>query len=293
MLRIGRLGRCELGPDCDGFCRCAHLPSVMAHHDPDILITRIIDSRDTAADWNAFEAFAAADPGMYRELALAQRDHRLLCAQMRAQSGVAEYVSAPVHMLHRDGAHPRSVRIEEHLVGRAVGAGVAGRGTTADQDSASSRRLRPLATWSGWAAAAVLTLAVIGRGGPQVNNSPSLSGSGALGSGASVLPIGTPETITAGLTFDDAQSALNAYLAQGKQDGRVITQQPMRILAMEQLPDGGGYRLVYERPIIESAIVSRPYGLNASGSDDPSSPTRLRMEPLRMTPRERQRGEIQ
>ncbi len=268
----------------------------MANNDPDILITRIIDSRDTPADWNALEAFAAADPGIYRDLAMAKRDHRLLSLEVQARTGVADRVSAPVHMLHRDATHPRAVRLDSDIsyVAGSAGHGFS-RGTGKVREGSVTSRSRLVATWSGWAAAAAVTLAVIGRGGgPHVSSVPgsSMQVSPNTQQLAGVVPIGTPDTLTAGLTFDDAQSALNAYLTQGKQDGRVLTQQPMRILAMEQLADGGGYRLVYERPIVESAIVSRPYGLNSSGFEDPATRTRLRMEPLRITPREQGRGEI-
>lgn len=267
---------------------------MMPNHDPDILITRIIDGRDTPEDWSAFEAFAASEPGIYRELAIAKRDHRLLSLHIETQTAVAERISAPVHMLHRGADHPRALRITDE-VQHAGELHLAAKRNRTEHGSVTARS-RSVAMWGGWAAAAAIGLAVIGRGGGALREdnllSPSLTNDNTP-SHASVIPVGGAETLAASLPFGDAQSALDAYISQGKQDGRVLTQQPMRILAMEQLPDGAGYRLVYERPIVESAVVSRPYGLNASGFEDPLSPTRLRMEPLRITPRERSRGEIQ
>ena len=109
--------------------------------DPDILVTRVVDGRDTASDWRALESLASADPQVWRTLAQAQRDHRAMSREVRAQTAIAAHVSAPVHVLGRAGAP-------------AVG-----------EREAMSRRTRDVSTWAGWAAAAAIALAFVGRVG--------------------------------------------------------------------------------------------------------------------------------
>ena len=215
--------------------------------DPDILVTRVVDGRDTASDWRALESLASADPQVWRTLAQAQRDHRAMSREVRAQTAIAAHVSAPVHVLGRAGAP-------------AVG-----------EREAMSRRTRDVSTWAGWAAAAAIALAFVGR----------------VGVGPAALPADSSSEVTQagiGLPVGDAAGALQMYLNEGRQNGRVIGEQPMRMLGFEQLPDGAGYRVVYERPIIESAVVSLPYNLTPG---DLTQPTKLQLEP--MQPRRSQR----
>lgn len=101
--------------------------------DLDILVSRVIDGVAGKADWDALEALAAADPGVWRELALAQRLDQQLSAQARQEIAPAQWVQAP-----------------------------------ADEEPATAvtqRRARWAATWGGWIAAAVAALAFISRPG--------------------------------------------------------------------------------------------------------------------------------
>ncbi|MCX5691144.1 MAG: hypothetical protein NTV94_15385 [Planctomycetota bacterium] len=206
--------------------------------DPDILVTRVVDGRDTAADWRALEAMASADPSMWRVLAQAQRDHRALSRAVRGQTAVAERVSAPAHVLRR------------------------AEGSYSFQREAMARRTRQVSTWAGWAAAAAIALAFVGRVG--------------VGPATSAGPIdGTQAGLS--LPVSNAADALQTYLNEGRQNGRVIGEQPMRMLGFEQLPDGAGYRVVYERPIIESAVVSLPYNLT---TDELSQPGMVQVQPV-------------
>ncbi len=178
----------------------------------DILVNRVIDGRDTAADWQALESLGSQDPEVWRTLALAQRDHRAIAAGVRHAGDLAARVPMPT--IDASRAHAPS-------------------------------RARRTSAWAGWAAAAMLTIAFIGRTiqSPTHNAGP-----------------GTSPLATASLEqpFTDAAAALQSYLSQGRQDGRVVTERPMRLLGLEQLPDGAGYRVLYERPIVESAVLGSP-----------------------------------
>ena len=98
----------------------------------DILVSRVIDGVASRADWDAIEAMAAADPGVWRELASAQRADQQLTREVRTETAAAAWVSLP----------------------------------TATTDLAAvqtQRRSRAVAMWGGWAAAAALALAVVGQ----------------------------------------------------------------------------------------------------------------------------------
>lgn len=89
----------------------------------DRLISRIIDARAAEADWRSFRSLAERDPGVWRDLAAAQRQHELLCEGVRAATAAADGVGLPL-------ADPRPLE----------------------------RRLDGVARWGGWAAAAALVL---------------------------------------------------------------------------------------------------------------------------------------
>ncbi len=89
----------------------------------DRLISRIIDARAEEGDWRSFRSLAERDPGVWRDLAGAQRQHELLCEGVRAAAAAADGVGLPL-------ADPRPLE----------------------------RRLDGVARWGGWAAAAALVL---------------------------------------------------------------------------------------------------------------------------------------
>ena len=89
----------------------------------DILISRVVDGLATDSDWRRLESLAEADPGVWRELAMGQRQQAMLC-------GVLDRELECVDLVDAYDANPRVIRF-------------------------------PGATWkwSGWAAAAMLGLA--------------------------------------------------------------------------------------------------------------------------------------
>lgn len=102
--------------------------------DRDLLISRVVDARASASDWVELDLLGASDPGVWRELAQAQRDKQLLDEAVERSIACAEHVDLP-----------RGVR--SHVPGRRPAGG------------------RMLA-WAGWGAAAALALVVWSGGRP-------------------------------------------------------------------------------------------------------------------------------
>src|SRR5882724_471238 len=99
----------------------------------DILITRVVDGRATPADWASLDALGAADASVWRELGQAQKADQLLTKVVGEAVAAVERVELPGN----------TVQIQAQ-------AGL-------------QRRLRKVGAWGGWAAAAAVTLAFIGR----------------------------------------------------------------------------------------------------------------------------------
>ncbi|MBL8887765.1 MAG: hypothetical protein JNK16_13990 [Phycisphaerales bacterium] len=177
----------------------------MSMAEKDILISRVVDGVAGAGDWVELDMLGAADSSLWRELAQAQRDKQLLDQAVGEAISIADVVALP----------------------------------KSEWSELGDRRLR-VPQWAGWAAAAVLAIAMF------------------------VMPRGgTPTGNTAGTFFPPAQmeeqtpdAALSSYLAKGKDEGRVIRQLP-EFVVLESKPaaDGLGYDVVYLRQIVERARV--------------------------------------
>lgn len=61
----------------------------------DILICRIVDRESSDADWAELEALAATDPGVWRRLALAEREHAVLTSGVDEAIAAADSVELP------------------------------------------------------------------------------------------------------------------------------------------------------------------------------------------------------
>jgi hypothetical protein len=133
--------------------------------DRDILISRVVDGRASASEWTALETMAARDPGVWRELATAQRDQRAIEMIVNDAGDAAESVDLPMR-------EAPDVRV-----------------------TASWSRLR---IWGGWMAAAVLAFAAAGQYF-QIN---LLRQAGTGGNGTSMLP---PGFANADAAFDEYQ----------------------------------------------------------------------------------------
>lgn len=114
----------------------------------DILISRVVDGVASASDLAELETVAASRPGVWRELAYAQRDQALLSQEVARAIAAADVVGLPA-------------AVETH-----------------HESLSLSSRWKKAGVWGGWAAAAVMALAYVGVG-PGGSNS---------GSQASLIP---------------------------------------------------------------------------------------------------------
>ncbi len=182
----------------------------------DILISRVVDGLAGDGDWSALERLGDADPTVWRELATAQRQHAMLFGAVEREIELADHVEAPE-------VHPSVIRFP--------GASV---------------------KWTGWAAAAAITLVwAAGRGG--------LGSAGNDGSyrppadTASLVPVsGAPEQY------------LQNYIDRGRQDGFVVGQmqsKPVVELRPVQVEGGTAYDVVYARVILERTRLPNVYRL--------------------------------
>jgi hypothetical protein len=179
----------------------------------DILISRVVDGVARPEDWDALEQMGAADSLVWRELAQAQRAEQVFRAAACEAVAVVDRVELP-----------RVVQAERQLKFRA------GR----------------VASWGGWAAAAAVTLAFLGRGQLGV---PS-------GQSAAILP-----------TFSSDQ-AIEHYLSQGKKEGKVLGEVPQRVLVdTVQMPDGR-LKVVFLRQFIEQKTMDQLRQLSTDEAGD-------------------------
>lgn len=170
----------------------------------DILISRVVDGVARPDDWDALEQMGAADSSVWRELAQAQRAEQVFRSAACEAAAVVDRVELPaVGVVHA-----------EHRL---------------------KFRAQRVASWGGWAAAAALTLAFLGRG--QVGAPP--------GQTASIVP-----------TFTSDQ-ALEQYLSQGKKEGKVLGEVPQRVLVETVQMADGRLKVVFLRQIIEQKTMDQ------------------------------------
>jgi hypothetical protein len=93
----------------------------------DMLISRIVDGEASTAEWREFETLAGVNLRLWRNLALAQRDHAALSQAVNQAGERAEAIALPT------AAH-RAAQGQSHL------------------------KLRRASAWSGWAVAALVAL---------------------------------------------------------------------------------------------------------------------------------------
>lgn len=180
--------------------------------DRDVLISRVIDGEASAEDWSALHAIARTDASIWSDLASAQQDHEELTAAVRVLSEPADRVEAPI--------------LEHATQGVSV-------------------RVRALATWGGWLAAASLALAwIMGGVGPGANVP--------AGNQAGLISISdAKQRVLPDLSPDEA---LETYVSNGAREGRVVALDPdLHVLSAAPLDGEGGYEVVYVRRIVERA----------------------------------------
>jgi hypothetical protein len=197
----------------------------------DLIMSHVIDGEATQGEWNEFEALADAEPRLWRELARSQRDAGAVHRALAAAGAVADRVAMPV--VTPVMAHP--AQPPSHL------------------------RLNRAGAWTGWAAAAIITIIA------AVEYRTLHSGSGGQQSG-----IGS--TVVNGDAVRNAADAWNNYLTLGKEDGTVLGEMPGRMLVETRpVPQGEGFEVIFIRQVMERRVVPDLY--EVTGLDDTGQPT--------------------
>ena len=186
------------------------MDSTTDNFDRDLLISRVIDEQASDDDWALLRRLGEKDATVWRDLAEAQHEHAELCRALESAVAVADGVEVP---------------IDQYIQTRFA------------------NRIRVVATWGGWAVAAVLVLAMV--------QNPSLSDPDMNVAGISAGPrLGevTPD------------QALQRYIEEGRRTGQVLEEIPARvILEVRPLADGKGVDVISLRQIIESTHVRTLY----------------------------------
>ena len=178
--------------------------------DRDLLISRVIDEQASDDDWALLRRLGDKDAAVWRDLAEAQHEHAELCRALESAIAVADGVEVP---------------IKQYIQTRFAG------------------RIRIVATWGGWAVAAVLVIAMI--------QNPSLSD-----------PDMNVAGIAAGPRLGEVtpDQALQRYIEEGRRTGQVLEEIPARVLLqVRPLADGQGVEVISLRQIIESTRVRTLY----------------------------------
>lgn len=195
----------------------------------DILIGRVTDGEATPGDWRELETMAGADSGVWSRLANAQRAHADLARAVDDELTVAELVASPAHEAMRGGMTPVAMRWR---------------------------------AYTGWAAAAALSLAWAGANGLGLR-APSLAGGNMAG-----IPLSTDELFS-------------QYVNKGKAQGVVLDELPMVLVESRPATATGGVadpagriEVVFVRRTLERAVVNDLYRV---GRDEHGEPTPVPM----------------
>lgn len=208
----------------------------MTAEDRDILISRVVDGTAREHDWSALEAMSATDAGVWRDIAVAQRQHARLVEEVGRAIEAADRVE---------------LEVEEPPI--VIGRISSGRGS--------------LARWGGWAAAAAVGLAWVSSvRGPIVDGDTNQS---SLGS--TMLPI-SADTVKQKFSNDDL---LQMYVDKGRDTGQVVGVVP-QYQVIEAVPAQGGrgqIEVYFARVIVERTLVNdwSQFSATESGELAPSS----------------------
>lgn len=207
-------------------------------HDPDILISRVVDGVATEADWAGLEQEAQRSPKLWRDVAIAQRQQLMLQQQVGLAVAVAERTELP----------PSFATLTQSPTPAVDPIGV-------------RTRFARVATWGGWAAAATLALAFLSQSPAKQTSTPSDQTAGF-----------SLDRLRGVLSSDDARSL---YLDAGQRDGTVLEEVPTKVLInVVPSPDGEGGEVTYLRQFIERTKVNDLYQFSR---DELGNKTMVRM----------------
>jgi hypothetical protein len=205
--------------------------------DGDVLLSRLLDGRGRAADWQRLREATAADAVVWDRLIGNAGDQDLLGDVVTAAGDRAVEMS----LLPAPGC------VDALPVPLALADAPRPDGRRADRGVRSARL--------GWLVAACLALGMV-----------SLSIKQRIGGENAAVPI------AAGVNLDNwsAKDFMNNYKDRASKDGTLVTEMPQRVV-LETRPcaDGKGYEVLYIRQFIERTVVDDLYKL---GVDDAGRP---------------------
>lgn len=210
----------------------------MAETDLDIIISRVVDGVATAEDWSELDRLGGADPGVWKDVAVAQRHQLLLGVALEREIGPSEFVEAPDH-------RPAVIRFP-----------------------GSSWK------WSGWAAAALVALAwSLGRMGVWSPSGPGHSPAGVV-SQAGFGPA-SPMSVSPATADEYLRRYIERGREDGTVVGQVENRP---VIEMRPVTVGGksGYEVVYARVIFERATLPDVYRFASDEAGSPV-PVRSRL----------------
>jgi hypothetical protein len=211
------------------------------------LISRIVAGEAEAGEFEQFTRLAERDADLWRELAMSQRDQAELVAVMEKAGAVAERIETAA-----EEEEPPMITIAR---GRA--------------DDSHHGPVRVAGAWSGWAIAATIGLAWFFGGLSQKFTQPAPNGDSPTqqaGIKPGIIPV------------SNASEALDAYVQKGREEGRLLSEHPQRLLVRTQPAESGdGIEVIYIQQFMERVVVPDVYRI--SGQDEHGRPTLVRFEP--------------
>lgn len=224
------------------------------HDDRDRLLSRVIDGETRQGDFDHLASLAATDPNVWTELADLRAQTTLLEAALDDAAAVANRVG-----LDRAGLHTARDIADAPLDDLDHG--------PYRFDRREARPGRAPTAWLGWAAAAVLGLALIGPWRMNPDGSPASAPTGTQQ--ASILPDLSsvanwnvpgvdPATPVAPASLTPEQ-AFAIYLATGRDRGRVLGEMGNRSVVEAHPTRDGRVEVVYVRRVVERDTIDAPY----------------------------------
>ena len=211
--------------------------------DKDMLISRVVDGVAGTGDWSELERLAASDSGVWRDIALAQRDQRLLSEAMAPAFAAADVTALP-------DADAIAYKFRP------------------SQEASPQRRWTRVLAFGGWAAAAAIGLAFAQHAKNQ-NSAIEQAQQAGL---ASIFdnPVSSLKDKVS------ADEALELYRVRGRQEGRYVMEMPNRVLVESSQRADGQWDVVYIRQLVEKGVVKDLYRVS---HDEMGNPTPVPCKP--------------
>jgi hypothetical protein len=196
------------------------LDELLPDHARDLLITRVIDGRASADDWDRFRKLAANEPGIWVELADTQNQHEIVRDELRHAIACADRVDLPGGVI---------------------------------DETFTRQRMSLTSKWGGWAIAAALLIAwSLGLPSLQTTGSdPTQPETAGLPGSGLISGIGLQEA--------EPEQAFERYLSAGQQSGKVIAEMPEQVVVETTPMPDGTIEVIYLRQIIERRVVEQAY----------------------------------